>query len=134
MEEIVAIVLKAFGAAGGLAVLLLAASIWANWKLVLRLSKQHDSISEIEKSHIKEMAECQVACEKEKVLYRESVDRHYKEAVITFLERDNQKREDIDTMFKRFETLVAVISDGLTRVTDANNNLRYDLKGLKGSS
>ena len=73
--DLVGLVLKAFGPAGGLAVLLLVAAMWANWKLVTRLNDQHDQISAVEKAHVKALAECQAACEREKLLFRETLDK-----------------------------------------------------------
>ena len=130
--DLVGLVLKAFGPAGGLAVLLLVAAMWDNWKLVTRLNDQHDQISAVEKAHVKALAECQAACEREKLLFRETLDKRYQEAVAVFLQRDNEKRQDIATMFERFEHLVGVVSDGLTQVTNANQELRYAMKGSRG--
>lgn len=132
--DLVKLILKDFGAAGGLAVLLLIGSVWCNWKQILHSNKQQNSISEIEKDHIKALSECKIDCEHEKLLYRETVDRRYQEAVTTFLQRDGDNRKDLDRMFTRFENLIGVVSDGLTKVTQSNQNLRYELKGERRGS
>lgn len=131
--DILGLILKDFGPAGGLAVLLLAASLWANWKLVVRLNKQHDKVTDTETVHAVALANCQANCEREKLLFRETIEKRYQEAVSVFLQRDNEKRQDISIMFERFEHLLGVISDGLTKVAQANENLRYELKGRRGS-
>lgn len=127
--DVIALVFKAFGPAGGLAILILAASLLANYKLFIRLNKQHDTVAELEKDHAVELAECRADCQTEKLAYRDILEKRYHEAVQTFLDRDNQKRIDVDKMFDRFENLVGIVSDGLTKVTQANQELRYSLKG-----
>lgn len=122
MDDVIELILKDFGPAGGFAIILLGASLWVNWKLVSRITHQGDAISA-----------CRADCEKEKLVYRDVLDKRYQEAVAVFLTRDNQKREDLDNMFRRFENLVEVVSDGLTKVTTANDALRYELKGRRGS-
>lgn len=124
--DVVIFILKAFGPAGGLSVLLLGASVWANWKLVLR-------ITVIETDHVVAIEKCKTECEKEKLAFSETLNGRYREAVATFLQRDQEKRQDINVMYERFEKLLGVVADGLTKVTQANENLRFELKGRRGS-
>lgn len=126
--DVIAIALKSFGPAGGLAVLLLGGSVWANWKLIVRLNKQHDAVVSLEKAHAEELAACQLSCEKEKALFREQMEMRYKEAVSIFLVRDDQKRQDITTLFTRFENLMGVMTEALSKWTSAIQELRYTVR------
>lgn len=127
-EGIIALALKDFGPAGGLAILLLATSIWANWKLILRLNKSHEAFVSLEKSHAEELAQCHLNCEREKTAFKEQLEIRYKEAVSIFLVRDDQKRQDITTLFTRFESLMGITSDALSKWTTAIQDLKYQVR------
>lgn len=130
--DLVGVILKDFGPAGGLAILLLAASVWANWKLILRINKMHDTSVALETTHSQEIGACRLDCERDKSQYRESLEKRYQEQVATFLSRDDQKRQDITVMFARFENLMGVITEALTKLTEASVNMKFQIRDGQG--
>lgn len=128
MEEFAKLVIKDFGPAGGLAIILLAVSIIANYKLFLRLNEHHDASLKSEVSHAEELSKCRLTCEREKMEFKENLEKRYHEATEVFLLRDNQKREDTKTLFARFESLMGVVTDALSRQTQALQDVQYAIR------
>lgn len=117
----------AFGPAGGLAVFLLIVSAGGSWKLLMWLREAHKEMAAQDAAHAKELSGCKLECEIEKREYREQLDKHFQTAVTNFLERDNQKRADLGTLFAKFENLVGIVSDGMTKVTESTNRLAIEI-------
>lgn len=128
--DVIGLILKDFGPAGGFAILLLAASMWANWKLDGRLNKNHEAMIALEKTHAEEMSGCRLNCEREKNQFRETLEKRYQEATTTFIARDDQKRQDITVLFARFENMMGIATDTISKSAQATQDMRYAIKDL----
>lgn len=129
--DLLQIVLKAFGPAGGLAVLMLGASVWANWKLVMRIIKMNDATVTSEKNHAQELVECRLECKREQTDFRDQLEKRYQEQIQRFLVLIDQHRADVGTLFSRFENLMGVITEALTKQTTALVEMKYEIKDVR---
>lgn len=132
MDEFVQLVVKDFGPAGGFAILLLGPAGWAIFQLFRRLSQAQDQAIATAAAHAEELAACQLTCEKEKVLFRDQLERRYQEQSALYQARDQQNRQDIQNVFARYDNLMQVVTDAISRQSQAVQDLRFLIRERQG--
>lgn len=105
--------IKNFGPYGGLIILLLGVSLYALYKLAGKYGDALEKIAELHSACEKEKKDLEAKHFKEKIEFKEQCDKQLQAAMKEFLERDNQKRNDVIGCFAKFDAFAKEITQGL---------------------